>query len=427
LNTLVSDGKMTIPQRNQLLRDMTDDVASHVLRTNYVQNVLLGNARNLGTSMLGAHDRLMKWLEARGSLNRDLEALPDSDEMRRRAADGEGLTSPEFSVLVAHAKISLRDDLLDSDLPDDPWFDDVLVEYFPPALAEFPEAIKQHPLRREIVATALANTIVNRGGITFVQRAMEEMGATPVQVAHAFMVLREVLGMDEFVRQVEALDSVLSPQTQTVLYLEYRRLMDSCVRHLLGRRHRLDKVQVEVARYRDVVAGIAGSLDELLPTEAVERVRNRSTELESMGIPPELARQTARMSYLVAALEIVDLAELDDLDPVDAAEAYFRIAEGLHFDQLLGMLRGLPQEELWDSAAGSSLRQDLYRLVGSLTSSAMSGNGGNVGERVAEWSSQRAADLDSFNSLVAQLRREKELGLGHAWVLLRDARRLADR
>ena len=157
---------------------MTDEVAADVLRDNYEQNVLLGNARAQQYSMLPVHQRLIHWLEERGELNRALEYLPSDAEIAKRRADKLGLTSPEFSVLVAYAKLALKADLMPTALADDPWFQQTLSEYFPERCAtSMPTQLAAHPLRREIIINAVVNSMVNRGGITFAFRAGEETGA----------------------------------------------------------------------------------------------------------------------------------------------------------------------------------------------------------------------------------------------------------
>ena len=198
-------GDLTQKQRNELLAQMTDDVAAHVLSHNYDQNVLLSNARAQTHSMLPVHKRFIRWLEASGELDRQLEFLPSDTEIARLDAAGSGLTSPEFSVLVAYSKMVLADDLLDSQLPDEEFYQHILERYFPRQIVErYPIGSGEHPLRREIITTLVVNRIINRGGITFVFRAMEETGATPVEIARAHTVAREVFALDEFWDRVAA-------------------------------------------------------------------------------------------------------------------------------------------------------------------------------------------------------------------------------
>src|SRR6476469_2817726 len=277
---MMRDGDLTLKQRNTLLASMTDEVAQQVLRDNYEQNVLLGNARAQEHTMLPVHRRLIHWLEERGDLDRELEFLPSDSEIDRRSEAGLGLRSPEFSVLVAYAKLALKEDLLPTPLPDDPWFASTLAEYFPkPLRGKYAAELASHPLRREIVTNAVVNSMVNRGGITFAFRASEETGATPEQVARAYVVCREVFNLRDYVTAVEDLDNVVSTATQTALYLEFRRLLDRAVRWFLQNRPATLDVAAEVERFRGVVDHLGPQVPQLLQGNERKRLERRAREL----------------------------------------------------------------------------------------------------------------------------------------------------
>src|SRR5690606_16712640 len=190
------------------------------------------------------HARLMNALSESVGLDRELEFLPDDRELTRRERDGRGLTTPEFAVLVAYAKLALKGSLLESEVPDDSYLESTLLEYFPAPLRErFGDVLRQHPLRREIIVNSLANNMVNRGGITFAFRAVEETGASYPQVARAFVVCRDVFDLAGFVTQVEGLDNKVSTAAQSELYLEFRRLLDRAVRWFLNNQSLTSRVE----------------------------------------------------------------------------------------------------------------------------------------------------------------------------------------
>ncbi len=302
LTQLVRDGDLTLKQRNIVLQSMTDEVAADVLRDNYEQNVLLGNARAQQFSMLPVHQRLIHWLEERGELNRALEYLPSDAEIARRKSSKLGLTSPEFSVLVSYAKLALKADLMPTALADDPWFQQTLSEYFPERMREeYAGPLAAHPLRREIIINAVVNSMVNRGGITFAFRAGEETGAVPEQIARAFVVCREVFGLTSYVAEVEALDNVVSTQTQTVLYLEFRRLLDRASRWLLSTRPSNIDVVEEVERFRGPVTEFAPRIGEVLQGSERRRLEKRTKELEKLGVPAPTAARAASPARPVLA------------------------------------------------------------------------------------------------------------------------------
>ncbi|NNM46303.1 NAD-glutamate dehydrogenase [Knoellia koreensis] len=425
LTGLVKGGDMTLKQRNTLLASMTDDVAAQVLRDNYEQNVLLGNARAQEHPMLPVHQRLIHWLEERGDLDRALEFLPTDAEIDQRFADGLGLKSPEFSVLVAYAKLALKDDLLPTELPDDPWFQQTLTDYFPPALREeYAEQLAEHPLRREIITNSVVNSMVNRGGITFAFRAMEETGATPEQIARAFVVAREIFDLPGFVAQVEALDNKLPTEVQSQLYLEFRRLIDRSIRWFLtSRPSRLD-VASEVQRFRPVVAEFAPKIPELLKGAELKRLERNAAKLEKLGVTEELAVQSASLLDQYSLLDIVDIATDTGAAPADVARLYFVLSEKFGIDAMLTRVTGLPRDDRWDALARGALRDDLYAVLESLVRSVMDASSPDAEPvaRYEQWAKANAESLTRAKSALAGIEKLDKPNIAALSVALRTLR-----
>ncbi len=372
LGDVVRDGGLDTESRNVFLASMTDEVAHQVLRDNYEQNVLLGNARAQEAPMLSVHQRLIHWLEDRGDLDRALEFLPSDAELAGRAREGLGLKSPEFSVLVAYAKLALKHDLLPTDLPDDPWFRQTLADYFPTPMRErYAGKLAEHPLRREIVTNAVANSMVNRGGITFVFRAMEETGATPEQIARAFVVCREVFGLSSFVAAVEALDNVVPTAAQTQLYLEFRRLLDRSVRWFLASRPAHLDIAAEIGRFGPVVADLGPRIPELLRGVELKRLERRAKELEKQGTPADLALRAACLLDQYSLLDVVDIASDTGESAAEVARLYYVVSEKFGIDAMLTRVTKLPREDQWDALARGAMRDDLYAVCESLTRAVM--------------------------------------------------------
>ncbi|MFC7403746.1 NAD-glutamate dehydrogenase [Georgenia alba] len=425
LASAIASGDLEAQDRDELLASLTDEVAERVLRQNYEQSVLLGNARTVTHAMLGAHNRLMHWLEERGDLDRDLEFLPGDAELARRAESGGGLTSPEFSVLAAYAKLSLKDELLASDLPDEPWFTSELQGYFPEVLQErFAAAMTTHRLRREIIATRVANSVVNRGGTTFVYRAMEETGAEPAQVARAFVVAREIFGIADFVRRVEAFDNVVGTDTQAKLYLEFRRLLDRAVRWLVQRHPDGIDVAEEILRLGPAVATLVPEVPSLLRGDARTGSEARRDELVEAGVSEDLALHAATLVEHYVVLDVVALAERSG-KPLDAvanvraaAEEYFGV------DVLLTRLEALPREERWDALARAALRDDLYAVLADLTASVLeeTDDALDADARLAAWGADRPAFTDRVRGAVEGVSRLDAVDLAPLSVALRALR-----
>ena len=368
LGDVVRRGDLTIEERNELLASMTDEVAAQVLRDNYEQNVVLGNARAQRASMAPVHIRFMRWLEERGELDRAIEFLPSDAELEKRHHEGRGLTSPELSVLLAYAKLALKKDLLASDLPDDPFLTATLAAYFPPEIrGAYADELGEHPLRREIVANAVANSMINRGGITFAFRAMEETGATPEQVARAFVISEEVFRLADYLQAVEELDNSVDTEGLTLLHFEFRRLLDRAVRWFLAARATAVDVRAEIDRFATVVADLGPSVPELLRGEERARMDRRAADFERCSVPHDMAVRTAGLLDLYSLLDIVDISVDTGNEPIAIAPLYYLVSESFGIDTMLGKVTRLPREDRWEALARGALRDDLYAVLESMT------------------------------------------------------------
>ncbi|MGL4743272.1 MAG: NAD-glutamate dehydrogenase domain-containing protein, partial [Dermatophilaceae bacterium] len=428
LGEVVRAGALTTTERNALLVSMTADVAAHVLRDNYEQNVLLGNARAQEHSMVTVHQRFMHWLEERGDLDRALEFLPSDADLEHRAHTRLGLKSPEFSVLMAYAKLALKDDILASSLPDDPWFAGTLAEYFPAAIRDrYPDDVAAHPLRREIITNAVVNSMVNRGGITFAFRAFEEAGAHAEQVTRAFVVCREVFGLADFVRAVEAQDATVSTAAQTALYLEFRRLLDRAARWFLTARPSPLEISAEIARFQGVVSALAPQVPQLLRGGEQERFAAHAADFADSGVPAELALRAASLLHQYSLLDIVEIAAGAGRSPGDVAPLYYLVSERLGIDAMLNNVTRLSRDDRWDALARGALRDDLYAVLHTLTaaviSAATSTEAGSEPEaQWAAWERMNADSLARASSSLSEIRRLDAPNIAALSVALRTLR-----
>jgi glutamate dehydrogenase len=425
LNAMTREGEMTLEARNALLASMTDDVARQVLRDNYEQNVLLGNARAQEHAMLPVHQRFIRALEERGDLDRSLEFLPSDGEINRRHDAGLGLKSPEFSVLVAYAKLTLKQDLLPSALPDEPWFQTTLTKYFPNAIREkYQSKLASHPLRREIITNAVVNSMVNRAGITFAFRATEETGATPEQVTRAFVVCREVFNMVGYLASVEELDNVVSTKTQTALYLEFRRLTDRAVRWFLQNRPSTLDVAAELQRFSTVVAELGPLIPTLLQGAERKRLERRAKELEDLGAPADMALRAASLLDQFSLLDVVEISVETGRESAEVAPVYFATSEQFGIDAMLTRVTKLPRDDRWDALARGALRDDLYAVLQALTKSVLSSTDPGLApmERIAAWAEANAESLTRARAALSGIERLESPGISALSVALRTLR-----
>jgi glutamate dehydrogenase len=426
LGGAVADGEMSIPERDELLAAMTDEVGEMVLRDNYEQAMALGNARAQAHSLLPVHRRMLTSLEQRGVLNRELEALPTDSELAARHENGEGLTPPEFAVLLAYVKISLEREVLADELVDEAWTADVLTEYFPTPLRErFAKRMAGHRLRREIISTSLVNEVVNRGGTSFVHRAMEESGASAADVIRAYVVIRDVYGLPEVWAAGEALDNEVPTSAQTLVFLETRRLLDRAVRWLVSTRRSPIDVAGEIAKLRPGVADLLPRLPQVIVGAERRALGDRVNELVGKGVPEELSGAVARVFYGFGLLDILETASSVDRDPGEVAQVYFVLSERFGVDALLSHISKLPRGDRWQTLARMALRYDLYAALAALTAEVLQSTPSTAApeDRVSEWEQVNAASIARASNAMGNVE-DTPADLAALSVLLRQIRTL---
>ncbi|SCL18429.1 glutamate dehydrogenase [Micromonospora nigra] len=424
LNTAVADGELTVAERDELLAQMTDEVAELVLRDNYDQARAINNAQAQAASLLPVHRRMISELERSGALDRALEALPPDEELAVRAESG--LTAPEFAVLLAYVKIVLETEILAEGLADEEWTTDVLVNYFPTPMRErFADRMGQHRLRRDIVTTVLVNEAINRGGISFVFRVVEETAASAADVIRAYVVVREVFGLRDLWAAVEALDNRVDPEVQTAVYLDTRRLLDRSVRWLVTNRRSPIDVPAEIARLRDGVARLLPDLEERFYGSERESLAAHIDTMTGRGLPRGLAEQATRLMYGFGLLDVVETATGTGRDVGEVASVYFVISDRFRVDSLLSKISLLPREDRWQTLARMALRYDLYAALAALTAEVLEATPADLPpqERVQQWEQSNATSIHRAQRAMGEFD-ESRADLAALSVLLRQIRTL---
>ncbi|MFK5633013.1 MULTISPECIES: NAD-glutamate dehydrogenase [unclassified Ornithinimicrobium] len=427
LTPLVQGGSMTLEERDELLGSMTEEVAAKVLRHNYEQNVLIGNGRSQREVMAPVHQRLARYLGETAGLDPELEFLPDRKEWARRDKENIGLTSPEFSVLVAYAKLGLKQALADSELPEDPAMTEWLLGYFPGPLREAAgDSLLEHPLRRQIIVNEIANTMVNRGGVSFAYRAVDETGATLSQIARAFHVVRAVFGMSSYMTQVEALDNVVDTDTQTELYLEFRRLIDRSVRWFLNNRSLTAATDREIEHFAGPVHQLLPQMGNLLQGDERERWGDQVAWATGRGVPEELARTYASLLDSFSLLDVTELAMEMGREVDEVSQVYFGVSEAFGLDDLLTHVSSLPRVDRWSSLARGALRDDLYGVMRGLTRTVAERTtpGSESVERVHDWMVENRDALARTSQVLQTVRQMDAPDLAPLSVALRTLRGL---
>ena len=368
LDRVVRDGDLTGKQRDSLLASMTDDIADQVLADNDGQTRALYVATAQANAMCDVHVRYLETLERTKGLDRALEHLPTSDELRERATTGGGLTMPEFAIVLAYSKIALFGELLDSDVPEDPFFGRELERYFPAVLrSRYADRIREHPLRREIIATRVTNRIVDRAGTTFIFRLSEETGMGAPEVARAQMAAREIFGLPTLWDRITKLDDAVSTPVQVGLLLEARRLAERATRWLLRNLTQPIDIAATIAFFQPAARELTLLVPDLVTDDRRRAIERTVDGYLGDGVPDELARALATMPDLVAALDIATVARSTGR-PVEAvAEVYFALDEYLKLDWLRGRILDLPRDDRWQALARAALREDLHAVHSTLT------------------------------------------------------------
>ncbi len=406
LNAMVAAGDMTEKQRNHLLAGMTEEVAGLVLRDNYEQNQALSMAQAQAPAMLDEQASFIRCLEQADKLNRIIEFLPDDERLAERRTARLGLVRPELATLLAYSKITLYEELLASDLPDTPELESELVHYLPTPVRERAAGpMRNHRLRREIVATRVTNRIVNRMGSTFVYRLGEETGAAAEDIARAFMVVLEVFDVGLLWAGIEALDRRVAVETQLAMLDQTTRLVERATRWLVRHRRPPLEIAATVAHFAPGVAALMQELPRLLMDTDRDVLEQASADLADKGVPPELAMRVAGLGMLFPALDVVESAHASNLAVETVAEVYFALGVRLRLHWLRDQVLALPLGNRWHSLARAALRDDLYTLHTVLTSEVLQIGPPDldVHRRIEGWVAQNAAPLERWLQVLSDI------------------------
>jgi len=420
LDRVVEAGDLTLKQRNDLLASMTEEVGQLVLSDNYYQTQALDVACHRPMYVLDGQQRLMQWLEGAKRLNRSIEFLPSDEEIARRRARKQGLTAPEGAVVLAYAKMSMFDELVASNLPDDPYFNRALEAYFPKVLTEkFGDAIAKHPLKREIIATFITNTVVNRTGATFVNFIAAEAGATAADVVRAYTLAREIFGLEPLWDQIDALDYKVSTSLQLDLLSQLIAIAQRASRWMLRVRSQSTDLPTLIQRYQPGARELRANLTAWLPANANASWQRATQTLVDAGVEHDLAQNLTALEFIFPALDLVDLAQSASTGLEQAARAYFAVDAELGLTAWRGEINRLPTDTLWQTQARGSARDDVYSIASQITRGLLARAGG-----LSEWTAQHTTSIERLRKLLANISTQSP-DLAPVSVALRELRHLA--
>ncbi|HWA88482.1 MAG TPA: NAD-glutamate dehydrogenase [Rhizomicrobium sp.] len=433
---LLRRGELTAEARDELLAEMTDDVAAHVLKDNYDQTLVLSVAQSRTSKDLDAHGRFMRELESRGRLDRAVEFLPDDAQLRARAANDKGLTRPELAVLLAYAKLDLKDELNASALPDDPHFANELASYFPDAAAtKFAAELKNHRLKREIVTDVLANRIVNLAGPVFIARMKEMTGASGAEIVRVSVVAEGAFGLSNLKAEVDALDGKVDAQVQTSMYADIAELLRRLGLWFIANVPANADFASTIALYRGGMEKLKGTFEGLVSPFERQETLDRIAELEAAGVSHAVADEIGALPLFGTAPEIAQLAYNKEMSVDLVAGAYFAIGAEVGIDRLRGLSKRIVGLEHWDRLAIRRLNDDLFTAQRALTGDALAlldpakKNGTRVdgAATAGEWVKRHADKLARVKDFLAALEAAGELSIAKLTLANSQIRELAAR
>ncbi len=408
LGEVEAAGDLTRKQRDELLREMTGEVAELVLRDNILQTQAITVTHRLGAHLSDRTARFIRALERAGRLDRKIEFLPDDEVLTERIKRGRGFTRPEIAVLLSYAKMELEGELLASDLPEDGYMEAELARYFPRALRErFPGPILRHRLRREIIATMVTNDIVNRVGLTFLHEVRERTGMAAADIARAYLIARETFNLRELWSRVERLDNLMPASVQASMLADCGRLIERGAVWFLREEAKPLDITGQIERYAEGVKTVARDLETLLSEADKKLLAERSAAYVEEGAPEEIATLAARLPLLAPGCDIVRIAADAGVGVSEVGTIYFAIGSHLGFDWLRRSASHLPSESAWDKLAITAIVDDLYGNQSDLTRRVIEAAGEGEGEvdeaAIERWAEGRRSLVSQTEQLLAEL------------------------
>ena len=361
LGLATSRGEVTLRERDALLSDVEGDVVRHVLYDNFLQAQILSQEADLSRDHMEAYEDLMVSLEGEGRLDRELESLPNAEEMAERRRAGKAMTRPELAVLLAYAKQGLTDALLGSSLPDSEYLERDLRGYFPSKVVErFGALLNEHPLRRELMAMLVANDVVNSQGVTFVSRLVTETGAEAADIVRAYRIARDVTRAPERWEAIEALVGAIEPALLDELMGDVDRLVEVAARWYL------QHVPGQLGRAVEAHAQPFRAFEDAISTRAPDAWRSErdraAWELMDRGIPEDVARRHLIQSFLVHGPNVATVARATNRSIEEVTRVFFLVGERAYIDWLDARVAQVSATTRWHRWALQALEDDLRLL-----------------------------------------------------------------
>lgn len=407
LNSIVTNGDLTEKQRNSLLAQMTDEVAEGVLKGNFYQTKAISQAATHAATNLELYSWYIDELVMNNKINRTIEFLPDNKTLIERKLSAKGLTRPELAVLLSYSKILLKEELLKSEVPEDPYLKRMLEIEFPtPLRTRFLKQMDSHPLKREIISTQLSNLLTNDMGATFVNRLHDETGSSVAEIVKAYAAARKIFNIPDLMQELEAIDVNLSTLIEAKVVTDIYRLMRRAVRWIIRHSEIGFNIQEVIDRFEPGLLEFAQHIGDWLIGSGADQLLIETRTLVEAGVPKKLATKLATSTALFPALDIVEISKKHHAPLDKVAIIYFRLGEKLELDWLRNLIFEHPVENHWDALARAALRDDLdlqqkYLVLDVLKVEFK----GSIPALLKQWTMENQALLHRWHAMLSDLRR----------------------
>ncbi|WP_371193113.1 NAD-glutamate dehydrogenase [Glaciecola sp. SC05] len=407
LNSLVSNGDLTLKQRNKLLYDMTEDVGEIVIADCYRQTQSISITHLAGVKQLKEQLRFIHTLEREGALNRELEFIPSDDEISERVVTGQGLTRPELSVLIAYGKMVLKEEFNIESITKNPYYEKHLVNAFPPKLRDkYRAQMQDHPLRGEIIATKFTNEIVNDMGLNFVYRLMEETGASVSEVAHAYTIVKGIFDMGGLWDEIEQLDNQIDANVQLEILDRMRRILRRTARWFIRHGDKHADIQTAIDKYRSSFEVIGKNLPNYLVSSELKEVEKHTEELKQLSVPVDYAYRIASLSNMFSSMDLVQIAE-SEKRPVDVvARLYYQLGNKFELHWFLEQINQQSVSNHWQALARASYREELDWQQRALTTVLLNTapKSKDADKILSTWISENKVKLDRWHHMMTEFK-----------------------
>ena len=424
LNGLVAEGDLTRKQRDELLYSMTDEVSELVLKDCYRQTHTLSITQSKGTSTLKEKIRFIHALEKEGKLDRAIEFIPTDEELAERAAAGRDLTRPELSVLVSYAKMVLKESLVTDEITENPYYRQLLVKSFPRPLREkFNDAMNNHPLRKEIIATKLANNIVNDMGLNFMVRMNEETGANEAEIALCYSIASEIFQMRDTWLSISDLDNKIPSNVQTEMLYQLRRTVRRATRWFLRHRTKAQTIEQSIEAFAPTFADLSENLTKYIVKTESDRIVSAREELTQSGVPTDIAQRIVSLSSLFSVMDLTQIAQNSNRKIDMVSHTYFKLGAQMGLHWFLDQITNQPVSNHWQALARASYREELdwqQRTLSEVVLNSFEGESSDVDGQIEQWMDSQDLLLQRWKQMLTEFKTSQSHDFAKFSVALRE-------